>query len=121
MTDEVDPDEVQAKLGSGEEVQIVDIRSPAEYAGGHIPGAINIPFAHLPREIDRHEWGSDVVVVCPIGESSIQAARLIESYEGVPDDATVASMRGGYADWEGDLEVGADEAEGADAGSESPF
>lgn len=123
MSEEIDPTSVKEKIDAGEDVQIVDIRSPEEYERGHIPGAINIPFVHLPREIDRHEWGEDVVVVCPVGESSVQAARLIESYEGVPADATVASMHGGYADWSYELEAGdgdGDESEAARADAEEP-
>lgn len=121
MSDEVDPQTVKEKLDAGEEVQIVDIRSPEEFARGHIPGARNIPFAHLPSEIDQHEWGRDVVVVCPVGESSIQAARLIESYEGVPDDARVASMRGGYADWTDELASDEEEGSGQADAEERPF
>jgi rhodanese-related sulfurtransferase len=61
--------------------------------------------AELPRRVDEVEWGDDVVVACPIGQSSIQAARLIGSYEGVDDDSSVRSMAGGYDEWEYDLET----------------
>lgn len=126
MSEEIDPERVKEKIDAGEDVQIVDIRSADEYERGHLPGAINIPFVHLPREIDRHSWGDDVVVVCPVGESSIQAARLIESYEGVPEDAHVASMRGGYADWSYELEAGDGDGDDESAGGtanaeEQPF
>lgn len=104
MVDEIDPESVKEKLDSGEEVQIVDIRAEDDYKRGHIPNAINIPMARLPAEIDKHEWGDDIVVACPIGQSSIQAARLLESYEGIRSDARVASMRGGYDSWEYELE-----------------
>lgn len=111
MSKEVDPEDVRDKLDAddGDHVQVVDIRSPEEFARGHIPGAINIPFVRLPQEIDRHEWNENIVVACPVGESSVQAARLIEAYEGVPDDACVASMRGGYAEWPYELELETEE------------
>lgn len=102
MVEEVTPDEVKEKL---EEAQIVDIRQPPQYASGHIPNAINIPLTELPRRIGEHEWDDDIVVVCPIGQSSIQAARLIESFEDVDEDARVTSMAGGYDAWEYDLET----------------
>ncbi|MFC6613915.1 rhodanese-like domain-containing protein [Halopenitus salinus] len=105
MVEEVTPDEVEGKLKANGDVQIVDIRSPRQYADGHIPGAINVPMAELPRRVEEHDWGEEVVVACPIGQSSIQAAKLIESYEAVDDDARVASMEGGYRAWDGDLET----------------
>ena len=106
MVEEVTTDEVKERIEDGDDTQVVDIRSPAEFERGHIPGAINIPMAELPRRVDEVEWGDDVVVACPIGQSSVQAARLIGSYEGVDDDASVKSMAGGYREWSYDLEPG---------------
>ena len=103
MVEEISTDEVEEKLDD-DNVQIVDIRNEHHFAAGHIPGAINIPLHRLPREIPEYDWGEEIVVACPIGQSSIQAARLIGSYEGVTADARVASMAGGYEEWSGDLE-----------------
>ncbi|OTF01702.1 rhodanese-like domain-containing protein [Halorubrum sp. SD683] len=105
MVDEITPDEVKAKLDE-DGVQVVDIRPPAEFEAGHIPGAINIPMSELPSRVDEVEWGDDVIVACPIGQSSVQAARLIGSFEGVGEDDEVRSMAGGYQDWEYELETG---------------
>jgi len=105
MVDEISPDELKAKLDE-EGVQVVDIRPPAQFEQGHIPGAINIPMSELPSRVDDVEWGDDVVVACPIGQSSVQAARLIDSFEGVSEDDDVRSMAGGYEEWEYELESG---------------
>jgi thiosulfate/3-mercaptopyruvate sulfurtransferase len=112
--EETTPEDVKRKLDAGNPPQVIDIRSPAEFDAGHIPGAENVPMHELPGRIDEIEWGEDVVVACPIGQSSIQAARLISSYEGVDDDRTVKSMAGGYDAWEYELESGtSDRAESA--------
>jgi len=105
MVEELTPDEVKARIDDDADTQVVDIRSPAEFERGHIPGAINIPMPELPRRVDEVEWSDDVVVACPIGQSSIQAARLIGSYEGVDDDSSVRSMAGGYDEWDYGLET----------------
>lgn len=104
MVEEVSPEEVKERIDNGDGVQVVDIRSESEFSRGHIPGAVNIPMNRLPMEIDQHDWDDDVVVACPIGQSSVQAAKLIGSYEGVEDAEAVASMEGGYQAWEYDLE-----------------
>ena len=113
MVEEISTNEVESKLAD-EGVQIVDIRNEHQFAAGHLPGAINIPFHRLPAEIADHEWGDEIIVACPIGQSSIQAARLIASYEGVDPDARVASMEGGYEAWGGELER-------SDSTNPSPF
>ncbi len=99
---EIKPEEVKEKL-KDDKCKIIDIRPENEYKKGHIPGAENIPMSDLTSKIDQHEWsGEEVIVVCPIGQSSRQAGRLIESYEEVKGN--VASMEGGYKEWEWELE-----------------
>lgn len=104
MVEEVTPDELKRKLDGGEDVQIVDIRTEQEFDDGHIPGAENIPFPELANNLER-DWKDDIVVVCPIGQSSLQAARLLESYEGIGSDKRVANMVGGYEEWDFELET----------------
>ena len=105
MVEELSPEAVKERIEDGD-TQVVDIRPPAQFERGHIPGALNIPMSQLPAQVDEIDWGEEVVCACPIGQSSIQAAKLIQSFEGVDDDATVASMEGGYREWEYDLERG---------------
>ncbi|XGI84414.1 rhodanese-like domain-containing protein [Halorutilales archaeon Cl-col2-1] len=104
MVEQITTDELHDRIESGEKPQIIDIRSEEEYEKGHIPDAENIPLDDLPLKIGEQDWDDDVVVVCKIGESSVQGARLIKAYEGVSDDAEVASMEGGMEDWEYETE-----------------
>ncbi|MEF8780085.1 MAG: rhodanese-like domain-containing protein [Haloferacaceae archaeon] len=105
MVEELTPEEVKEKLDAGE-IQVIDIRDERAFRTGHIPGAENVPMNELPRAVDEIEWGDEIVCVCPVGQSSIQAAKLVESFEGVDDDARVTSMEGGYRAWTYDLASG---------------
>lgn len=129
MVREVAPEDVQSKLDAEDDVTVVDIRSPQDYAQGHVPGAVNVPLPELPQRVDEREWDAEAVVcVCAIGQSSIQAARLLGSYEEI--DA-VASMDGGYRAWDGELATdgvengndptGDDGSTASDEGPEAPF
>ena len=128
MVKEVEPATVADAIDSEEELTVLDIRSRGDFARGHVPGAINVPLPELPQRIEEHDWGDEeVVCVCAIGESSIQAARLLASYEAIDGDA-VASMAGGYREWTGDLESGSSSATAdpasvgqPDDGPDAPF
>ncbi|MFB6360784.1 MAG: rhodanese-like domain-containing protein [Halobacteriales archaeon] len=107
MVEEISAADLKQQLDADDAVQVVDIRQAAEFEAGHIPGAENIPFHEFARSVESHDWGDDIVVVCPLGESSLQAARLLEAYEGVSEDARVANLAGGYEDWDYELDTGA--------------
>lgn len=49
---------------------VVDVRTSSEYAGGHLPGAINIPVQSLPfrmAAVPVHDLNEPVVVYCAHG------------------------------------------------------
>jgi len=80
-----------------DELTVIDVRTPAEYASGHLPGALNIPLDHLRRALPeiRHAAGrGDVLVVCASGARSENACRLLAE-QGV----TTATLAGGTGAW----------------------
>ncbi len=52
------------RLIRSEEVTIIDVRPTDEFEAGHIPGAINIPLAHLPRRLAELPHDREVVAYC---------------------------------------------------------
>jgi len=121
MDGEITPAEVKALIEDGADVRVVDIRAPRAFVQGHIPGSENVPFDRLVAAVERFDGDEHVVTVCPHGKSSVQAANLIASYEGVGPDATVQSMAGGLDAWEWEFDFGADDADGESGRPESPF
>ena len=121
MSDEITPAELGALLDADKRVRIVDIRSAAAFERGHIPGSENVPFAELPRRAEEFTDAERIVTVCPHGEASQQAARLLGSAAAV-GDARVESLVGGMAAWDGDLDAsGASAPTETEDTSEAPF
>lgn len=83
------------ELTEGGEVQVVDIRNPAETALGTIPGAATIPLATLRRRIGELDLDRPVVAYCAGGYRSSVAASLLRSL-GASD---VSDLLGGYGAW----------------------
>jgi phage shock protein E len=59
---------------------LLDVRSPEEFSGGHIDGAISIPVQQLSGRLAELGDKSDTIVVyCQSGSRSAMAKRLLES------------------------------------------
>jgi hypothetical protein len=56
-------EDLKSQLGRGE-VTVIDVRTSADYARGHIPGAINIPFASVETQFDSIPRGKPIVTYC---------------------------------------------------------
>ncbi|MCD0485945.1 rhodanese-like domain-containing protein [Streptacidiphilus sp. ASG 303] len=83
-----------------EELTVIDVRSPGEYAGGHIPGAHNIPLDQLQRALPALRAAADrggLAVVCASGARSEAACRQLAA-AGVP----AATLTGGTSAWAAD-------------------
>jgi phage shock protein E len=59
---------------------VLDVRTPGEYAAGHLPGAVNIPHDQITARLGELAGarGSDVVVYCRTGKRSAQALGLLD-------------------------------------------
>lgn len=96
---EVDPAELDAWQEDGEPLLIIDVRTAPEFDLGHVPDSVNVPMAELTDRIEDITFPPRVVVVCEVGALSSQAARLIDAYEGVGEEHTIANLAGGYRAW----------------------
>lgn len=57
---------------------IIDVREPAEYASGHVAGAINIPLSVLPEHVaDLKSLSKPLVVYCRSGARSGMARKML--------------------------------------------
>lgn len=72
-------------------VQLVDVREPAEYIGGTLPGFVNIPLGQLPARARELDPARRVVVLCRSGNRSGQAAEFL-ARQGFRD---VVNLAGG--------------------------
>jgi phage shock protein E len=68
---------VKDKIAGG--ARVVDVRTPAEFADGAYPGAVNIPLAALPaRMIELEPKDKPIVLYCASGARSGQGMRLLK-------------------------------------------
>ncbi len=97
MMTEVDPRELLDRIASRTPPAVLDVRSRAEYAAGHIPGSIHIPFwAVLWRTGELGAAADDpIVVYCGHGPRA-QLARAALRRRGFTRVACLAGHMSGW-------------------------
>lgn len=80
-------------------VQLVDVRTPEEYKGGHIEKATNIDFLadNFEQEIQKVNKDRPVFIYCRSGGRSGQAAELMKKL----GFKKIYDLQGGYLKWSG--------------------
>lgn len=77
---------------------VLDVRTPGEFQGGHIPGATNIPIDQLRNRVGELSGAKsgEVWVICEAGSRSLAASKLL-SKEGFQ----VVDVEDGMRGWRG--------------------
>jgi rhodanese-related sulfurtransferase len=64
-------------LAEPERPALVDVRTPTEFAAGHIPGAVNIPVDELRTRLGEVPTGREIAVYCQVGMRGYLATRIL--------------------------------------------
>jgi rhodanese-related sulfurtransferase len=56
---------------------LLDVRTPQEFACGHIPGAVNIPVDHLRSRLRDLPRDRQIAVYCQVGQRGYLATRIL--------------------------------------------
>ena len=73
----------------------LDVRTPREYANGHVLGAINIPIQELPQRLAEVPKDKRVYVYCESGGRSGRASKMLVE-AGITNIENVPESMGGW-------------------------
>lgn len=71
--------------------QLLDVRDPDEFAGGHLPGATNVPVNDLRERLGELDRARPVVAYCRTGQRGYVATRVL-----LQSGFDARNLRGGY-------------------------
>ncbi|WP_235890237.1 rhodanese-like domain-containing protein [Flavobacterium gawalongense] len=57
---------------------LVDVRTPAEFAEGHVKGSTNIPLDQVANQLAKFKGKEQIIVFCRSGNRSGQAKLILE-------------------------------------------
>ena len=91
----ITPADLHARAAAGP-IDLIDVRTPAEFAAGHVPGARNLPLDQLDANA-LGRTGGPLYVICQSGIRSRKACAWLAA-SGVTD---LVDVPGGTGAWKG--------------------
>ena len=65
------------------QANVVDVRTPEEFMGGHVVGSKNIPLNEIPNRLNELKTMHNIVLCCAAGGRSHQATMFLHQ-NGIP-------------------------------------
>lgn len=92
----VDVNSLEELLG---EINLIDIREPYEYKGGHLPSAKNIPMNQIIEESEKYlDKSKEYHIICQTGGRSSRVCGILKS-----KGFNVVNVSGGTGRYRGSL------------------
>jgi rhodanese-related sulfurtransferase len=91
--------QAQADLAADPDIRVLDIRTPPEYAEGHIRGAVNIDFmsGDFSKRLEELDRDAVYLVYCRSGNRSARAMKVF----GRLGFSRILHLSRGIRDWQG--------------------
>jgi adenylyltransferase/sulfurtransferase len=93
--------ELKQRLDAGDDIQLIDVRQPDEYAFARIPGAKLIPLGEIINRMGEIDDARETVIHCKMGGRS---ARAIEALQRSGFKGELKNLRGGITAWSNEVD-----------------
>jgi hydroxyacylglutathione hydrolase len=88
-------DELRHQIEEGAQLQLLDVRRPNEYSGGHAPGFVSVPLPHLEEELGKFDPARPIAVMCQGGYRSSAGTSILAKH----GFKNVYNVVGGFSAW----------------------
>ncbi|MCA8988857.1 MAG: FAD-dependent oxidoreductase [Planctomycetaceae bacterium] len=85
--------DLPAMLEAG--AKLIDVRTPKEFASGHIPGAVNIPVDDLRNRLGEIPQSTSIISYCKVGQRGYLATRIL-----LQNGYDARNLSGGFTTWQ---------------------
>lgn len=98
---EITATELKQRLNAGEDIQIIDVRQPDEFAFAKIEGTKLIPLGEVISRMNEIDDSKETVVHCKMGGRS---AKAIEALQNAGFKGNLINLRGGITAWSNEVD-----------------
>jgi len=78
------------------DVQLIDVRTGGEYAGGHALNAVNFPLDSLQKDLAKLDKAKPIYVICQTGSRSQKGSKILQK----AGFKSIYNINGGTSAWE---------------------
>jgi adenylyltransferase/sulfurtransferase len=78
MIEEISATELKRRLDAGDDIQLIDVRQPEEWAFAKIEGAKLIPLGEIMNRRDEIDESRETVIHCKAGMRSARAVQVLQ-------------------------------------------
>ena len=98
---EITATELKQRLDNGDDIQLIDVRQPDEYAFAKIDGAKLIPLGEILQRMDELDETKETVIHCKMGGRSAQAIHALTraGFKG-----KMSNLKGGITAWSNEVD-----------------
>lgn len=98
---EITATELKRRMDAGDDIQLIDVRQPDEYAFAKIEGAKLIPLGEIVERMDELDENKEVILQCKAGGRSATAIQMLTraGFQG-----KMANLRGGITSWSNEVD-----------------
>ena len=93
--------ELKARMDAGDDIQLIDVRQPDEYAFARIEGAKLIPLGEIMSRMGEIDPNRETVIHCKMGGRS---ARAIEALQHAGFAGSLKNLVGGITAWSNEVD-----------------
>lgn len=100
---EITATELKKKMDNGDNIQLIDVRQPDEYAFAKIEGAKLIPLGEIIKKMDELDESKEIIIQCKSGGRSGQA---IMALRRAGFTGELKNLKGGITAWSNEVDPG---------------
>lgn len=101
MIEEISAVDLRSRLNNGDDIQLIDVRQPDEYAFAKIEGAQLIPLGEVVSRMSELDESRETIIHCKMGGRS---AKAIEMLEAAGFKGKMKNLKGGITAWSNDVD-----------------
>ena len=101
MVQEISATDLKQRMDAGDNIQLIDVREPQEWAFAKIEGAKLIPLGEIMNRMGEIDQNRETVLHCKMG---MRSARAVEALQRAGFKGDLKNLKGGITAWSNEVD-----------------